>query len=270
VITFAVIGQNEERRLAVALGQALAAAGGEDRVWFVDSASTDGSAAVAACLGVEVLSARAGKGRAVAAALERCDEGYLCTIDADIDSSERNIPRTLAEALVEQGADMVVADFVWPEKRALVTTPAVYRRLVGALFPELLDLYPVPLCGFRIFDVSLPVLPLPPGFGVETHLNLAVPLSGGKVGIADLGTYHGPARAKPTLGLEVGAAVLDLAVRHGRLDRTVRPAWDAWLNEVIDVLSAGFVEGEPAAPDAELIAAAGRLPLPPVRAPVAG
>jgi len=270
VITFAVIGQNEERRLAVALGQALAAAGPEDRVWFVDSASTDGSAAVAACMGVEVVSAPSGKGRAVETGLALCDEGYLCTIDADIDSSERNIPRTLAEALAEQGADMVVADFVWPEKRALVTTPAVYRRLVGALFPELLELYPVPLCGFRIFDVSLPVRPLPAGFGVETHLDLAVPLAGGKVGIADLGTYHGPARAKPALGLEVGAAVLDLAVRHGRLDRALRPAWDAWLDQVIGVLTGCFVDGEPLAIDDDLIAAAARVPLPALRAPVAG
>ncbi len=270
MITFAIIGQNQERRLAVALGQALAAAGVEDRVWFVDSASSDGSVAVASCLGVEVVNAPAGKGRAVAAALELCDDGYLCTIDADIESSERNIPRTLTGAIAEQEADMVVGTFQLPERRLLITTRAVYRRLVGALFPEVLDLYPAPLSGFRIFDVSLPVPPLPGGFGVEAHLNLAIPLVGGKVGTADLGTYHGPARGRPTLGLQVGAAVLDLAVRHGRLDRALRPAWDAWLNQVTDALAAGFVEGESTAVDAELIAAADDVPLPALQASVAG
>ena len=50
-----------------------------------------------------------GKGSAVAAAVERCDSGPLCLLDADIESSSCNIAAALA--WLETGADMVIGKF---------------------------------------------------------------------------------------------------------------------------------------------------------------
>src|ERR1700722_18546222 len=72
--TFAVVGRNEAERLAGIVGLALEAAQPGDRVWFVDSASEDDSIAVARGLGVdEVIEGPEGKGRAMDAALDRCE-----------------------------------------------------------------------------------------------------------------------------------------------------------------------------------------------------
>ena len=65
MITFAVIGHNEAPTVANAIGQAAEAAESGDRVWFVDSASTDDSAAIATSLGAEVIAAPLGKGQAM-------------------------------------------------------------------------------------------------------------------------------------------------------------------------------------------------------------
>ena len=62
--TFAVLGRDEAPRLAYPLRQALAAARPGDEVVFVDSASRDGSRAVADSLGVPTVPAPAGKGAA--------------------------------------------------------------------------------------------------------------------------------------------------------------------------------------------------------------
>ena len=125
-------GRDTRRQRVV--GQAIEAAGDGDRVIFVDSGSSDGSADTAASLGVEVVSAPVGKGRAVAAALEHCDGGAICLVDADIEASESNIPAALAARYAEGDADMVVAAFDWRERGPLVMTRAVYQPLVEAMF----------------------------------------------------------------------------------------------------------------------------------------
>jgi glucosyl-3-phosphoglycerate synthase len=238
-ITFAVVGHDEEATLERALGQALEAAREGDVVWFVDSASTDASASLAAALGAEVVPAPLGKGRAVATALDRCDTPWLCTLDADLLESDANLAALLRDAVAEGGADMVTGAFDSSFRRTSVTR-ALYHPLVGALFPHAVDPeMRVPLTGYRAWRTTLDVTPLPDGFGLETHLNLVVPLLGGRVRTIDVGRYLGPRRYAqvPRIGRDVAAAVLDLAERRGRLDPASRPAWDAWAEAVVAVIA---------------------------------
>jgi glucosyl-3-phosphoglycerate synthase len=257
VFTFAVVGHNERELLAIALEQALAAARDGDEVVFVDSASTDGSAATARAGGVRVLEAPIGKGRAVAAALADARTEYLVVVDADIESSATNIPAELRTVAVQTGADMVVGEFTWPE-RPLMNTLYVYGRLVPALFPDAVDAVgDVPFCGFRALRADFPWGDIPPGFGAETHLNLTAVTAGASLAVAQLGGYHGPVRPKPLLGLEVGEAIFDAAVAGGRLAPAARPAWEEWLGRVVAEIAA-----PPRAEREARIAAAAARPLP--------
>jgi glucosyl-3-phosphoglycerate synthase len=260
LITFAVVGHNEAALLANALEQAHAASRSGDRVLFVDSASSDGSGELASGLGAEVLSAPLGKGRAVAAAIERCRSTHICLLDADIESTTRNVPEALRTALEHTGADMVVGEFEWPEKSFRPVTSAIWNPLAGALFPEAAAAVTrVPLSGFRIFDVALASEPLPPGFGLEVHLNILGCLDGLRTETVDIGTYSGPVRANPGLPAEVAAAILDLAEARGRLGAGARSDWDGWLEPVLELIEA--TDEDEAARRAMLIEAAAR-PLP--------
>jgi glucosyl-3-phosphoglycerate synthase len=246
VITFAVIGHDEAELLPNAIAQATEAAGRADPVWFVDSASTDGSADVAGALGVEVLRAPLGKGRAMAVALARCETSHICFVDADIESSSSNIPLSLREALAEEDADMIVADFDWPARGFKHSLISIYRPLVGALFPEAQGRFgSLPFSGFRVLRSDLPLGSLPRGFGVETHLNLVCTVEGVRTRVIHVGAYDGPVRRKPELGAEVGQAILDVAQANGRLDPRRRSDWDAWLEQTVGVLRTQPYPGEP-------------------------
>jgi glycosyltransferase involved in cell wall biosynthesis len=236
MITFAVIGHNEAELLPNAIAQAVEACGDGDRVWFVDSASTDGSADVARSLGVEVVAAPFGKGQAMAVAIARCETSHICFVDADIEFSDANIPLSLKRALAEEPADMIVADLVWPSKRFSHAVVGVYRPLVAALFPEAHDRFGrFPFSGFRVLRTDLPLGSLPSGFGVETHLNVLCAAERLRTRVVDVGVYEGPVRVKPTLPKEVGDAILDLAEAYGRLEPGRRRPWDAWVDEVAAV-----------------------------------
>ena len=249
----AVLGRNEAELLPVALGQAADAALAGDEVVFVDGASSDGSARVAERLGVRVLAAPEGKGRAIALVLREAASDYVVFVDADIESSSVNIPATLRAEAERSGADLVVGEFDWPE-RPLLNTLNVYRPLVRALFPEALEpVGAVPFSGFRALRTAFDWGAIPPGFGVESHINLAAAAGGGSIALAQLGRYVGPVRAKPLLGREVGGAILDAAVAAGRIGAAERPAWDRWLEHVVACIAAG---------DAEAAARASARPLP--------
>jgi glucosyl-3-phosphoglycerate synthase len=246
VITFAVIGHDEAGLLPNAIAQATEAATPDDPLWFVDSASTDGSAEVARSLGVQVVSGPVGKGQAMALAMARCETSHICFVDADIESSSVNIPLSLRDALAEEEADMIMADFHWPERGFHHSILSVYRPLVRVLFPEALTRFGrMPFSGFRVIRSDLPVGPLPRGFGVETHLNLVSTVKGLRTRVIDVGQYQGPVRRKPELGAEVGQAILDVAQRSGRLDAQRRPEWDAWLDRTVGVLRTQPHPGEP-------------------------
>jgi glucosyl-3-phosphoglycerate synthase len=269
VVTFAVMGHNEERLLPTAIGQAVEAARPGDRVWFVDSASTDDSAALARSLGVEVLSAPLGKGRAMAAALGRCERGHLCFLDADIERSSVNMPLALREAIETADADMIVGDFDWLNKRFLGTRVGIYRPLVTDLFPDALHIAPrMPFSGFRIVDAGLDIGPLPPRWGAEAYLNLHLVATGRRVATVDLGVYEGPDRLKTVdLSLDAASVILDLAEHHGRLDPAMRPGWEAWVGRAMTVLRTQPDVGEPAGDFAERLAELPTWPRPPARAP---
>lgn len=263
--TFAVVGHNESANLARALAQAFEAAENGDRVWFVDSASTDASADIASSLGAEVVAAPFGKGGAMAAALSRCGAGYICFIDADLEYSSVNIPATLRAATEATGADMVIGEYTSNRRRSV--TPAIYAPLVGVLFAPAARLTQ-PLSGFRALNAEVELGALPPGYGVETHLNLAFAAAGRTVSTTDLGYYRGPLRGYanvPAIGRDVAAAILDFAVAHDLLDRAARAAWERWVFEVI-----AAIEAQPPvdAPDEDYLAALDALaarPLPPRR-----
>lgn len=266
--TFAIVGRDEARTLPGVLAQAQEAARPGDRVWFVDSGSRDDSVALAGRLGVEVIEAPEGKGRAMAAALERCDEGYICFLDGDLVQWEINIPAALRAEVLATGADMVIGMFEHVRRRAI--TPAIYWPLVDALFPDFgRRCDPRPLSGLRVLDATFPVGALPPGYGVETHLNLAFGAGGGPIATTHLGAVHDSVRNYANV-LEVSEAVaeaiLAFAVAHGRLEAELRPDWERWVEAVLEVLAAVPPPGAEEREFLESLSALAARPLPPARA----
>ena len=263
--TFAVVGRNEAATLPTALGCALAAAQPGDRVWFVDSGSTDDSAAVARSLGAEVITAPAGKGRAMQAAFDRCRH------DADYQWSERNIPAEVRAAAVRTDADMVVGTYDEAGRRRVVM-PGVYHPIVGALMPEALPHIDIALSGFRAVRPHVLRSPLPPGYGAETHLNLEATFGGDRVVSCPVGGFRGSLRGYtniPAILDDVAEAVLDGAVRHGRLAAAQRPAWDAWIDGVRALVADQPALGEDEAAFTALLADLAARPLPPTGLPAA-
>jgi glycosyltransferase involved in cell wall biosynthesis len=245
------------------LEQCQAAALPGDSVWFVDSASTDDSAAIAAEAGAHVLPAPLGKGRAVAAAIARHRDGWLILVDADVQESAVSIPGTLREAARRSTADMIVGQVDSPGKRRSVT-PHLYEPLVRALFPEAPEL-DRPLSGFRALRAGLPLHELPGGYGVEAHLNVEVALIGGRIETLPLGTHRGPIRGYAHIGRaarEIADALLDLATAYGRIAE--RRAWEEWTARVIGAIEDQPGEGADDTAYFRALRAAAGAPLPPV------
>jgi glucosyl-3-phosphoglycerate synthase len=259
--TFAVIGHNEAATVGDVVEQCRTAARPGDSVLFVDSASTDESAQVAARAGAEVLPAPLGKGRAVAAAIGWHREGWLILVDADVEESEVSIPAALRDAAARSVADMIVGQVDTPGKRRSVT-PHLYEPLVRALFPEapVLDR---PLSGFRALRAGLELGDLPQDYGVEAHLNVQVALQGGSIEILPLGTHRGPIRDYAHIGRaahDIGDALLDLAVAHGRI--ADRMAWEAWAARVLAAIDDQPGEGADDTDYFRALRAAAAQPLP--------
>jgi glucosyl-3-phosphoglycerate synthase len=266
--TFAVIGRNERSSLPGMLEQSLCAARDGDVVWFVDSASTDGSAAVAAEIGVPVVTAPIGKGAAIATALSRCRTRYICFVDADLFESSVNIPATLRAEIVQTGADMVVGAF--SDGRRRMVMPHVYWPLVDALLPEYARLCdPTPLSGQRVLDATLPIGNLPQDYGVETHLNLSFAAAGRRITICELGELRGPLRDYANAAAVAGdaaRAILDCAVSTGQLEAALRPEWERWVDDVIATIDKSPPPGVPDEDFRQQLAAVAARPMPPKRA----
>lgn len=252
--TFAVVGHDEVETLPLALSMARGAAEDGDTVLFVDSASTDGSADVARSLGAEVLQAPIGKGRAMQAALDACTDDFICYLDADYEDSEINIPARLRQESAGDDYDMVVGSFIEPARRRCLT-PHLYVPLLSELFPEIeTEAERVPLSGFRVLRTSFPVGRFPPGYGVETHLNIEAVLRGGRTGVCSVGYFKGDLRNYVNtveVGRDVTTTILDLAVAHGRIASADRRLWQAWIDTILDTISHQPLPGEP---DAEWVA----------------
>lgn len=240
-ITLAVVGHNEATTLARALRHCQDAAGPRDRVVFVDSASTDGSPGVAAEAGVECWPASLGKGNAIAEALRRCNTEWIVFFDGDIQASEHNIAAVLASECRQTDTAMVVGDFDDSNPGGILSnTWGIYEPLMAELFPEIGDSFgSKPLSGFRAvrIDVVPDLSMVPSDFGVEAFLNIAAGLDGRGVTVTKIGSFQGPFRYKPYMGVEIGAGVLDAAHRHGRIAGSARPQWDAWVLSVAEVVA---------------------------------
>jgi glucosyl-3-phosphoglycerate synthase len=270
--TFAAVGRNESATVADVIDQASRAARAGDRVWFVDSASSDESAAIARGCGAEVIAAPAGKGRAIATALARCQTRYLVLLDADLVEWATNIPAALRKATVRTGAQLVIGS--WTDRRQRVTAPALYWPLVNALFPDFGEpregassIAELPLSGLRVIDTTVPLGELPPGWGVETYLNLVVAAAGYRIAECDLGVVRGAFRFGHSgeVCAEIVTTILDFAVANGRLEPELRPQWERWAGDIVAAIA---TRPAPESPDDEFRAGLARLaarPLPPAR-----
>lgn len=232
MIAFAVMGHNEAATLKHALDQAKEAAGPGDEVWFVDSASTDGSQAIARRNHVKHIRAPIGKGRAMRHAFELLTTEFICFVDADLVSSSKNIPLTLAEVARSGTFDMIIGDF--DDTNLGCNTIGIYTPIVASLFPEASGRYgSKPLSGFRVIRKAAGLGRVPDDFGVESFLNISFNLSSARVYVCPVGAYEGRFLFKPHMGSEIAMALLDLAVLHKRLDEEYRPAWDEWIAEIV-------------------------------------
>ena len=214
-------------------------------MWFVDSASSDGSAEIAASAGVERIAAPLGKGRAVAEAYSRCTTDYLCLLDGDLHASGANIADALATALALRPVDMVIGQFWDPEPTILSGTLGLYAPLMQSFFPECEDRFGSrPLSGFRALRSGMDLGAVPPGYGLEAHLNCQMIIAGAETAIGDIGWYQGAYRRKASMATEIAHGVLDQAERSGRLPARRRPAWERWVDAVAGELA--HYEGDPA------------------------
>lgn len=239
LFTFCVLGHNECSTVLRALDMAQRAANVDDVVVFVDSASEDGSAVLAADAGYQIIAAPIGKGRAARTALKAASTPWVCFLDADIHRAGRNIAITLADRARDNDVDMVVGDFDEPGMPSILSnTWGIYEPLTSALFPEVVDIYgSKPLSGFRALRTSLDLQNIPDDFGVEAYFNLAVSLHGKRSTVTPIGEYEGPFRYKPTMGLEIARPILETATRVGRLSAHRRAEWDEWVAVVVNTIA---------------------------------
>ncbi|MGV9308235.1 MULTISPECIES: glycosyltransferase family 2 protein [unclassified Nonomuraea] len=266
MFTFVIPAHNEEATVATIVGQARAAARPGDRVLVVDSASTDATAERAAAAGAEVLRGPKGKGAAMNAAIDVAGAEWVCFLDADLVSSEVNIAAELRAAAASSTAGHVVGDYEYDHPGTILSsTFTIYEPLTDRFFPETGFMGANALTGYRAVRRSLLTDPLPPDFGVESFLNITLALAGARAEVRHLGVIG--SRFRPTGGSmarEIGTAILDLAMAHGRLDSGERGAWEAWLEEGVAAIAPQAADGGRSATLSRLFAAV-RRPMPSTR-----
>ncbi len=264
MITFAIVGHDEADTVAAVLAMALDAAGPDDRVLFVDSASTDDTASVAKATGVEVLMGPIGKGAAMAVAVAAARTEWLCFLDADMTVAGANIAERLRAAVLDTTADHLVGDFTDPFRGVLSNTVAIYEPLVAGLFPEVAGkLGSKPLSGFRAVRRRYIPADLPPDYGVEAALNIELTLAGAVSQVIPIGDFSGKFKPHPTMAVEIARAVLDEAELHGRLDRRQRPAYEEWVATARTAISVTKVPDPDKPAYIDRLRAAAAAPLPP-------
>lgn len=262
MISFVVVAHNEASTVGPVVAQALSAADQADSVLVVDSASSDRTPAVAREAGAQVIRGPIGKGAAMAAAVAVITTDWVCFLDADLTYSEYNIPALLADAARRRLGEHIVGDFDDGLQAVLTNTHGFYAPLVAALFPEVVNSFgSKPLTGFRILRREYLRDSLPPDFGVEAHLNIAVTLAGGAPAVIQLGRFDGKLKSNRVRSLEITRTILDLAVRYDRLSCSQRPEWEAWVQSVYVIAKAWQAGGDQQDYRARLLGAAGR-PLP--------
>ncbi|MFE3449976.1 glycosyltransferase family 2 protein [Nonomuraea sp. NPDC059194] len=267
LFTFVIPAHNEESTVATIVGQARAAAQRGDHVLVVDSAATDATADRAAAAGAEVLRGPKGKGAAMNAALDQVRTEWVCFLDADLVSSEVNVAAQLRAAAASCPAGHVLGDYEYDHPGTILSsTFTVYEPLTDRFFPETGFMGANALTGYRAVHRSLLTEPLPADFGVESFLNITLAVAGARAQVSHLGVIG--SRFRPTGGTmarEIGTAVLDLAVAHGRLDVAERDAWEAWLEDGVAAIAPQSANGGRSATLSRLFTAV-RRPMPSHRA----
>lgn len=274
MFTFIIPAHDEEPTVATIVRQACAAAAPGDRVLVVDSASSDDTALEAARAGAEVIRGPAGKGAAMNAALAQAETEWVCFLDADLVTSQVNIPEVLRKAATSAGgdADHIVGDYEYDYPGTILgSTFTVYEPLAAEFFPEIGHLGANSLTGYRAIRRAVIQAPLPADFGVETFLNISIAVSGGRASVCHLGEVE--SRYRPhgaAMPRAIGESMLNAAVAYGRLDPDARPQWEDWLDEGVAALTEQTANGGRSATLARLFTAV-RRPMParqPVRQPV--
>ncbi|WP_431900546.1 glycosyltransferase family 2 protein [Nonomuraea sp. bgisy101] len=263
MFTFVIPAHNEEATVATIVGQARAAAQQGDRVLVVDSASTDATADRASAAGAEVLRGPKGKGAAMNAALDLVRTEWACFLDADLVSSEVNIAAELRAAAVSGTSGHVVGDYEYDHPGTILSsTFTIYEPLTDRFFPETGFMGANALTGYRAIHRSLLTQPLPADFGVESFLNITLAVAGARANVRHLGVVGSRFRATGgTMAREIGTAILDLAVAHGRLDPAERGVWEAWLEDGVAAIAPQAADGGRSATLSRLFAAV-RRPMP--------
>ncbi|WP_226967288.1 glycosyltransferase family 2 protein [Streptomyces phaeolivaceus] len=260
---------DEEAMVATIVGQALAAARPGDRVLVVDSGSTDDTARRAREAGAEVIGGPLGKGAAMRLAVSAVDSEWTCFLDADLATSERNVPALLREAAAGGTADHVVGDYEYDHPGTiLASTFTIYEPLTARFFPEVGHLGANALTGYRAVRTRLlRAAPLPADFGVEAFLNISIALAGGRAEVCHLGVigsryrFHGGSMAT-----QIGTRILDMAEAHGRLAPADRPDWDQWLHAGVAALAPNAADQGRSALLSRLFTTV-RRPMPPTGTP---
>ncbi|CAA9478047.1 MAG: hypothetical protein AVDCRST_MAG69-586 [uncultured Solirubrobacteraceae bacterium] len=174
----------------------------------------------------------------MAEAYSCCTTDYLCLLDGDQHASGANIADALATAVALRPVDMVVGQFWDPEPTILSGTLGLYTPLMQTFFPECEDRFGSrPLSGFRALRAGMDLGAIPPGYGLEAHLNCQMIIAGAQSAIADIGWYRGAYRRKDSMAIEIADGVLDQAERCGRLPAARRTAWDGWVKTVAGELA---------------------------------
>lgn len=175
----------------------------------------------------------------MAMAAEAATSEWICFLDADVPPGSPNYAARLREAAERTDADHLLGEYLDEQASLMSNTVAIYQPLVAALFPEAAGKFgEKPLTGFRVVRRRfLEPGRFPADFGVEAYLNLAVMLRGGACEVAPIGVYQSRFRYKPSMGLEISRAVLDVAQCCGRLSSSARPRWERWVGEAVDVIS---------------------------------
>lgn len=227
----------------VAALQAVRAAGAIDRVVVVDAGSSDGTAAVAAAAGAEVLQEAElladrgpvlGKGDAMWRALSAVTEDVVCFLDADTEAFGAHFACGLIGPLVCAGVDprplFVKGLYRRPFTAGGVALPEgggrvnhlMARPALAMFFPELAGVAQ-PLAGEVAARRELLVrLPFATGYGVETAMLLDVLDEVGLEAMAqcDLGVHrnaHQPLDALAPMAYAVLRVIAERLADRGRL-----------------------------------------------------
>ena len=188
-----VAARNEADRIGDTL-EALAAALPEAAIWVADDASDDGTTEIALARGARVVSRRRphGKGANVTAAAEALlserPRGIVLLCDADLGSSAARLP-ALLEPVRRGEADLTIAAFSRRVGGGLGLAVGFSRWTVERLAGLRLA---APISGQRAMRVEAlrELLPLAPGYGLETAMDIDAARAGFRIEEIELDLAH--------------------------------------------------------------------------------